>query len=235
MSMIHYRASRLFFIVVALGLCQIASHAGGAAASELITLRSGNNTVGSADPFINMKVGAGGAPLSPNPFTSTDFDEACIGPDAIVMFPHPAWVQHLPCDSLAQWIGIDMNGTPASALYCYGFAIETCCIERATLNFCWAADDCIGDSIFGGANPAGVYLNGIPVSPMITGGNYGSETQSGSIDVTSLVQCGNNELAVYNRDAGFAISGVIFSAEIEILECVIPTEESNWGSIKSLY
>ncbi len=49
------------------------------------------------------------------------------------------------------------------------------------------------------------------------------------------MQCGANQLQVYNRDAGFAVSGVIYSATLEITECMSPVEDSSWGNIKALY
>jgi hypothetical protein len=131
--------------------------------------------------------------------------------------------------------GIDALNSPGSALYCQSFDIQTCCIESATLSFCWSADDNLGDALYGGANPDGVYLNGVAVSPSITGGSYATETQVGPVDVTSLVQCGVNQLQVYNRDAGFAVSGVIYSATLDITECASPVEGSSWGNIKALY
>jgi len=161
---------------------------------------------------------------------------ACDGPNAVVISqPITPWIQHLECDLEARWIGIDALATPASALYCQPFEIETACIQRATLQICWAADDVLGDSVAGGPNPAGVYLNGVAVTPMITGGNYATQTQSLMTDVTSLVSTGTNHLQLYNRDLGFVVSGVIYSAKLEIIECAVPAENTTWGEIKSLF
>ncbi len=65
--------------------------------------------------------------------------------------------------------------------------------------------------------------------------SYGAETQVGPVDVTSLVHCGSNQLEVYNRDAGFSVSGVIYSATLEIVECNSPVSNSSWGAVKALY
>ena len=232
MSLRNRSAFRLLLGVLALG---VGLNAATAIASEVIVLRSGNAAVGLPDPSITMLAGSGGAPLSAAPFTSADFDAACSTTSAIVVQPHPLWLQALNCDPLAKWIGIDPVGTPASALYCYPFNVETCCISRATLSFCWVSDDNIGDTLAGGPNPAGVYLNGVAVSPSIFGGNYATETQAPLTDITDLLLCGSNRLEVYNRDIGYAVSGVMFSATIEIEGCPSPNESSTWSTIKSLY
>ncbi len=127
-----------------------------AAAVETVTLRSGNAPAYSPDPSITLISGGGGGALSPNPFTAADFAAACSGPtNATVTVPLSVWLQQLPCDPLAQWIGIDAFNSPGSALYCHAFDIQTCCIESATLRFCWSADDNLGDALYGGANPDG--------------------------------------------------------------------------------
>lgn len=229
MSYPKSRASGVMLLV--LGLVFV----GNTAFAEFVNLHSGNGPANSPDPLISVLIGSGGAPLSAAPFTTSDFAAACGGQNAMVVVPISVWAQGLPCDPNAQWVGIDMYSTPASALYCQGFDVETCCIESATLNFCWVTDDGLGDALYGGSNPAGVYLNGIAVSPSIDGGNYGTETFSGPIDVTSLVHCGGNELQVYNRDAGYVVSGVMYSATIDIIECSTATEEASWSLVKPLY
>jgi hypothetical protein len=233
---IHYRRTLgLLPIGMILGVCLSVLSAGTAAANEVVVLRSGNAAVGLPDPFITMLVGGGAAPLSSAPFTSADFDLACSTTSAFVAQPHPAWLPSLPCDPLAQWVGTDPVATPASALYCYSFNLETCCIEHATLSFCWATDDILGDPAGSGPNPDGVYLNGVPVSPSIFGGNYAAQTQAPLTDVTNLLRCGPNRLEVYNRDLGFIVSGVIFSATIDVAGCATPAQSPSWGVIKSLY
>lgn len=218
-------------LTVALAFTVVAA----SASAETVVLRSGGAPVGSPDPNTTVLVGSGGALLSPVPFTANDFAAACTGTSAIVCQPHPAWAPHLACDSLAQWIGIDAFATPASAMYCQNFNVQTCCIFRATLDFCWVTDDVLGDTYAGGPNPAGVYINGVAVTPIIEGGNYATDTIASGVDVTNLLHCGNNQLSIYNRDLGFTVSGVMFSATLEILDCEVSSESSNWGNVKALY
>jgi len=205
------------------------------ASAETIVMRSGNAPIGNPDPQINMLVGTGATPLSGSLFTSADFAAACAGRPAIVITPHPAWLQQLPCDPAAQWIGTDPVATPASALYCQPFNVQTCCIKSATLSFCWSADDALGDGIYGGPNLDGVYINGVAVTPSINTGSYATQTQVFGVDVTSLLHCGTNELEVYNRDAALVVSGVIYSVTIDISECPVGTEKSTFGAVKALY
>ncbi len=236
MFIVHSRFLRLALVTLAAVASVALLNAGPAGAVETIVLRSGNALPGNPDPYINVLVGSGGTALSPNPFMPSHFAEACAGPSAVVISqPISPWVQHLECDLEAKWIGIDALATPASALYCQPFEIETACIERATLQICWAADDNIGDQLFGGGNPEGVFVNGVAVTPMITGGSYAAQTQSLVTDIASLVSTGMNYLQIYNRDAAFVVSGVIYSATIEIYECAVPAETSTWGAVKSLF
>ncbi|MFH1277849.1 MAG: hypothetical protein ABIK65_05675 [Candidatus Eisenbacteria bacterium] len=236
MSMVKTRSSRFLAVFLFLGGLLMALGAVTASATEVVVLRSGNAPAGNPDPSITMLVGSGGAPLSPNLFTTADFDSACTGPNAMIALqPISVWAQQLACDPLAQWIGIDAFNTPASVLFCQPFDLQTCCIDHATLTFCWVVDDGLGDYPgAGGPNTDGVYLNGVAVTPSISGGNYATETTMVA-DVTGLVQCGANRLEVYNRDLGFAVSGVMYSATIEVEGCPTSTEHSTWGSIKSMY
>ncbi len=222
---------------IAMVLCVSLLALGGAnpAAAETVVLRSGNAPVGNPDPQINMLVGAGATALSASPFTPADFAAACGGRSALVITPHPAWLQQLPCDPLAKWIGTDPVGTPASALYCQNFTVQTCCIQVAKMNFCWSGDDALGDGIYGGPNLDGVYINGVAVTPSINTGSYAAETQAGGVDITALLQCGNNQLQIYNRDAALVVSGVIYSATIDIVGCTVPVEPTTFSRIKSLY
>jgi len=81
----------------------------------------------------------------------------------------------------------------------------------------------------------GVYINGVAVTPSVNTGSYAAQTLAGPIDVTSLLHCGSNQLQVYNRDAAILVSGVIYSVSIDITECSVPTESTNFSSVKSLY
>ncbi len=233
---IRLGAVRALAVALALSSCVIATAGvSPAAAAEVVVLRSGNAPQGNPDPQINMLVGTGGTPLSPLLFGPSDFAAACGGRPALVIPAYPAWLQQLPCDPLAQWIGTDPVGTPASALYCQTFDVATCCIHSATMTFCWATDDALGDGIYGGPNLDGVYINGVPVSPSITAGSYAVPNTAGGIDVSSLIHCGANQLQVYNRDAAFVVSGVIYSVTIDITDCTVPTRPATFGLLKSLY
>lgn len=208
---------------------------GPAQAVEVVTLHSGNAAPGNPDPLIRVAVGSSSTFYSPFPFTTVDFANACEGNNAAVVNPYPGWLNGLNCDSQAQWVGINSSLSPASALYCQSFDIQSCCFESASLTFCWAADDRLADASGYGPNVDGVYLNGVAVSPSINGGLFNTETTVGPIDVSGLVQCGTNELQIYDRDTSATASGVIYSATLEILPCVVPNESKSFGTIKSQY
>lgn len=204
-----------------------------ASASALVfNLRSGGAAAGSPDPVVRQY------PLAtvcsagyPTPFTNAEFTAAQSSAPAVVLsFVHPAWGQSLPCDPLAKWIGTDAGASPMSVLYSVDFYVPApCCIQSASLDFCWMSDDTLGDTI----NPDGVYVNGVPTG--ITGGNYATETNTSGVDITSAVHCGLNTLYIHNRDLACAVSGINFSATVKIVECTVPTSATTWSNVKTLY
>jgi len=223
------RSLSAFALVITLAAAMVAP-----ALSETINMRSGGGySYGQNDPAWTYLSGPAGSALSASPFTAADFTAALAGPLSVVVPPYGSfWLSSLLCDPLAQWISVDAAAGPATAMYGQAFNVQTCCITKAILNFCWASDDNIGDQLYGGANPMGVYLNGVALP--ITGGSYATENFA-SIDVTSLLHCSRNEIFVYNRDAAFVVTGAMFSITIDIVGCPVPTEPSTWGAIKSLY
>jgi len=225
---------RASVLVLLLAIC--AAFAVPALATETIDMRSGGGyAIGATDPAWQYTLGPVSAPQQATPFTAADFNAVFSGPNAVVVAPYGSfWLSGLLCDGLSQWISVDANRGPASALFGQIFTVHTCCIQKATLSFCWASDDNIGDQVFGGPNPQGLYLNGTPLS--FNGGSYATEN-GGSVDVTTLLHCSkNNQIHVYNRDAAAVVSGAMFSIHIEIEECgPLPTEPSTWGAVKSMY
>ncbi len=203
-----------------------------------IIMRSGNAPAGSPDPLITQLQLAGPCSAGfPAAFTAADFAAAAAGPPAFVLsFVHPAWLPSLPCDPAAKWIGIDPGATPRSALFAMKFFVPAsdstgvCCYDGARLNFCWSVDDFFGDGI----NPAGLYVNGNPI-PAASGGSYATESSLSGIDVSPYVHCGDNTLYFYDRDAACAVSGLNFSARLDMFECFTPAPAPSWGSVKALY
>jgi hypothetical protein len=197
-----------------------------------VTLRSGQAAAGSPDPLVKQYVvGSACGQGYPTVFTNADFTAALSSPPAIVLsYVHPAWIAGISCDPLAQWIGVDPNATPTSVLYALEFNLPApCCIQNAKLDFCWAQDDVLGDTI----NPDGVFLNQTAL-PAISGGSYATVTSVG-VDVTSILHCGTNTLHIYNRDLACAVSGVIFSATLTINECTVGVTPSTWSNVKALF
>ena len=199
-----------------------------------ITLRSGNAPTGNPDPLITflpgpIQCGQGFAA----PFTAADFAAAVGGPNANVIVPYGVWGASLACDPLAKWIAPNPTLAPQSALFAYPFIVPApCCIHNAKLNLCWIVDDWLGD-LDSYPNPMGVYVNGVAYP--ISGGNHSTDTQV-LVDITASLHCGQNVLYIYNRDAACVVSGLIFSATIDVQECdPTSTQTHSWGRIKSLY
>ena len=204
-----------------------------AAAVEVVSLHSGNGLLGDQDSKITYLQASSDTCCSqfPSTFTSAEFLAAQGGPPASVRSPYAGWITALGCDPAAQWIAEDLNGDTHTTLYACPFDVNACCIAAAQLTFCWAVDDHLGGASI---NPAGVYLNGDPLSS-ISGGGPSSESNAGPVDVTSMVQCGRNWIYVYDRDIYSIISGVMFSATLDITPCAVPAEPSTWSTIKTMY
>lgn len=202
-----------------------------AASAEIINLRSGQvggvpGLAGQNDDIVTyLPNNPPGSFISPVPFTPGDFAGAAGGPSAVVINPHPAWTSGIS-DPLARWINyqadlqVDPTGTvsgtgygsPGSALYAVPFFVTTPGATGGFLNMEFAVDDTGGDLIFGGGNPAFLYVNG--VSTGYSGGNYASSTfHNQFISFTS----GWNYLYLYQRDAGILVSGTIFSVVIDVV------------------
>ena len=211
-----------------------------AASATTIDLKSGNAVPTQTDPPITYLVEPAFQcrVAFPAAFTPADFAAADAGPLAwSVPAATPDWTVLLPCDTTAHWIAIDNGRSQRSALYSVPFDVnlpEPCCIQRATLELCWMADDALGDvPIYGGGpNPSGAYLNGVALP--ISGGGY--TTQSTALaDVTGALHCGRNRLYLYVRDAGCGVAGVIFHARITYQECITPATKTSWGRLRAAY
>jgi hypothetical protein len=222
------RFSSLFPLLTAV-LCLFAAPAG----ALVITLRSGNGVAGGPDALIRQYPVAGVCGQGyATPFTAAEFTAALSAPPAVILSSvHPAWTQGITCDPAALWVGTDAFATPMSVLYALEFNVpDPCCIQSATLDFCWSQDDALGDTV----TPDGVFLNQTPI-PAISGGGYTSTSQVSGIDVTGILHCGTNTLHIYNRDLACAVSGIIFSATLKITECTVAADQSTWSNVKALY
>jgi hypothetical protein len=209
----------------------LAISAGSASASQIINLRSGQvggfpGVAGQPDDIVTWRPGTpGGAPASGSVFGGADFTGANTGAPALVINPASVWTPGIS-DPLARWINWDGyfvnpdgspgtgNGVAGSVLYAVPFVVTTSSVTFANIKLEFAVDDYLGDSLFGGPNPDGFYVNGIPTG--YSGGNYGSPTIHNQ-NITAMVNPGLNYLYLYQRDAGFGVSGLIFSARIKVV------------------
>lgn len=223
------------FLALAIALVTAASASDYA---ETIIMRSGGGvTYGQIDPTWTFLRGEPQMAISAAPFTPAQFAAALSGPHAVVVEPHEFWSSTLTVDPEAQWISTDAHRGPASALYACTFNVEPCCISIAEFNIAWSSDNAIGDYGRGGGNPAGIYLNRMPLVGVYGGGALGE--MWGYVDVTGMLHCGVNEIHVYNRDGTSvpetSATGLLFKISILVFSCPLATEGSTWGAVKSMY
>jgi len=203
----------------------------GTASAEVITVRSGQvgglpGAVGQFDDVVRyLPTNPGGAPVSGSPFTPADYAGATSGPAAQVIQPVGVWTPGIS-DADARWINWAADGTiqpdgtfsgsgvgiAGSTLYSVPFFVTTAAASSGFLTIEFAVDDSGGDILFGGPNPDFLYVNGTPTG--YSGGNFATPTiHNQLIAITS----GQNYLHLYQRDAGFGVSGLIFSATVEVV------------------
>jgi hypothetical protein len=158
--------------------------------------------------------------ISATPFTPAWFAASQATP-ATITARNPGWINPatggFPCDPLARWIShrFPSQGSGSSAFYAIPFDVDAACVSRAELDFCWAADETLGD-VATGPNPSGVYLNGVPLP--ISGGSFGAQSQVLSLPLTNVVP-GQNWLYIYTRNVGTSDSGLLFSAQVRVFCC----------------
>ena len=164
-------------------------------------------------------------PFRPVPFISADFTAAASGPPARVVAAYPGfWLPSLSSDPLARWIDWDRNATcwgmTGSVLYACKFVVTTPCATSADIGVCWAVDDYLGDPN-NGPNPIGIYINGVPLGPAFSGGNYATETCQTQVSVP--VHTGVNYLYAYQRDGACTVSGLMLSATVTVARGQCPS------------
>lgn len=227
-------------------LCAPIAHA------ETIRIRSGNNGSGPLPPGAAWTSAhcwhsdKSQSPLKPPhalqwPFFNVgDFAMACAGTSPVVVSPTDWPVKALASDPLARWV--NWNGyplgpfvlgfPPRSTMYCVPFTVTSSQIASAKLEFRWACDDRLGD-VLSGANHSGVYINELPVVPIISVGSFKYQ-RSETRDITGLVHPGLNHLYVYQRDMYDVSSGLLLSAIITVCPPVTTTITVRSGSVSGV-
>jgi hypothetical protein len=181
-----------------------------AQANQIISLHSGNGTIGGTDSAINFLVGPANSGFAA-PFTPTDFANASAGAAASIITPNGAWGASLPP---AQWIGTNPTaGTVegASALYAIDFTITDTVINSATLSFDYSVDNVLGTGL-GSGSDEGLFINSIALAGS-SGGDFGSVFNFTSRDISSLLVTGVNTLFINVTDTG-GPSVLLFNATI---------------------
>ena len=179
-----------------------------AQADQSITLRSGNGPAqSSANPSprdAQIRFYYYGAYGNVTP-TSGDFAAAQSGTAAYINTPFTTYVQQLPTDPLAQWVGTTSGLGGGSTLYAIPFTVTDTVIGSASLNLGFAVDNRMD----------GVYLNGQPLSDNPVYGDYHSEWYILRSDIAPLIHTGVNWLYLNAADDG-DIAGLLFNATITV-------------------
>jgi hypothetical protein len=199
-----------------------------ATSAAVITVRSGQTV-----PFPGISPGVPGNidgntrafivnPVTQPLFTAANYAAANSGFSPTVItpyFPPSIWATNLGAlDPQARWINFEFTnnfyGYPGSALYSAPFFVPGSGPIPATMTLKLAVDDYLGDWAVTGNNPAGVHLNGVPLTPNFTAANYNTPTTY----TKSVILNGGttNYLQLYQRDVGSLVSGIIFSADFTI-------------------
>lgn len=200
------------------------------ATAEVVQFRSGQTggvpgTPGSPDDSVTINPwgNPGGSAVLGTPFIVSDFTATNSGPAAVVVQPISAWMGGVTAplsDPKARWINWSVDpagyGAAGSVLYAVPFWINTVGITSAILNFEGGVDDMLGDWLYGGPNPDGLYINGVGAGYQYVGFNYAVPTTH-TQNITGMVNTGQNYLYYYQRDAGYGVSGIIFSGTIDVL------------------
>ncbi len=187
----------------------VSSHASAA----VITLHSGNGTIGGTDSAISMLVGPADSAFG-SMFSVADFAAARSGPNAFIISRHPFWLStSLFSDPTANYISTNASGASegASALFAIDFIVPDTIIASATIDFNFVVDNFLGDT--GGGPNQGLFLNGIALSGSTSGGGLGFETNHTRNDIGGLLVSGLNTLYINGTDVG-GPGGLLFSTTI---------------------
>ncbi|TWT43158.1 hypothetical protein [Botrimarina hoheduenensis] len=206
---------------------------------ETITVRSGQSlglpgAPGALDDSVSYNPwgNPGGSPVLATAFTPADFAATTSGPSAVVISPVSPWMGGAVAplsDPLARWINfresfIGQTGAPGSALYSVPFTIQSQSFSQVLLCIEGGVDDTLGDSFSGDSpNLEGLYVNGIAVPSSLTtiNLNFGTfnfaQASTHTVDITASVTPGLNHFYLLQRDVGFGVSGLIFSATIKVI------------------
>ena len=220
MNRIRYSSTHRGFLVVALAALWVPV----AWPNEIIQLHSGNGSVPGPDSQIRYIANTGcGAPFNPvSAFGAADFAAARNGTSAQIVSSYPGWLPTLGQCPDSHWIAVDQSRTPRSVLYAIPFFVNSPCVLQANLQFCFAADDRLGDTNPSTPNPMGLYLtnsahpSGVAI-PGTAGGQLNIQT-CWNLNVAGLIAPGQNWLYVYDRDVACIVSGVNFCVTLTIAD-----------------
>lgn len=193
-------------------------------ADQSIILRSGNGPVGSRDAQIRFLPFNTEGNVTP---TESDFTAAQTGDFAFIDQPYPTYIQQLPTDPLAHWIGTTNALGLGSALYAIPFMVTDPIIAAASLDIGYSVDNAVN----------GIYLNGKPISNNILDGDYHGEYYVLRSDIAPLLVPNSiNWLYINASDYG-GFAGLIFNVTVNIQgtapgeSTISPNQGGNAGQV----
>ena len=203
--------------------------ASSANANQIISLKSGNGTLGGTDSLITFLGGPADAAFG-SVFTPGQFSAASSGSAASIVEPIPGWIlpEAFTPDPTAQWISDNPSGAAVdgtSALYAIDFTVTDTSIASASIDFNFAVDNLLGT----GPNQ-GLYINGTALSGVTGGGFFTSVFNIQRFDIAPLLVTGTNTLFINLTDGGGG-SGLIFSATISIDDGIASVDAPGMGLI----
>ena len=159
-------------------------------------------------------------------FTATDFANAGTSSSATVINNHPAWITATAFNANAATAAVPaqrISNSPtggassgdngSSGLYAIEFTITDAIISAASINFDFAVDNILGTTSPSFGVNQRLFLNGVALSGITSGGGFNSVHTFTRTDIAPLLQTGVNTLYINLTDVG-GPAGMIFSTTI---------------------
>lgn len=146
-------------------------------------------------------------------FTATDFANAGTSSSATVINNHPAWITATAFNANAATGGASSGDNGSSGLYAIKFTITDAIISAASINFDFAVDNILGTTSPSFGVNQRLFLNGVALSGITSGGGFNSVHTFTRTDIAPLLQTGVNTLYINLTDVG-GPAGMIFSTTI---------------------
>ena len=192
-------------VMIAVGLASSAN-------ATIVTLRSGNGSIGGTDSFVTFLDGPNATDFGV--LTAANFSSAQTGLAASIITANGAWISSLAEDAAAKWIG-DNSGAASNgntALYAESFGLFNPVVS-ATITVHYAVDNSLG----GTNNLSGLFLNGTALSPAPNQAGFSGDFSYTNSSVGSLLHSGTNFI-YFDAVNGGGPAGIIYTVTITTVD-----------------